>query len=122
VLNVGDLKMTFDQKCSESNERETDKEKLTSFMTKDIPASDIAYFNVNETTIGGWPAIVGVLNRTQFYVSGRSDSPIIEVNAIIYVNNTKILAETRGIQDGYHKLYGIEVSEKKMLEDMESIK
>ncbi len=121
-LNVGDLKMTFAKSGSESDECETDKENLTSFMTKDIPTSDIAYFNVNETTIGGWPAIVGVLNRTQFYASGRSDSPIIEVNAIIYVNNTKILAETSGIQDGHHKLYGIEVSEKKMLEDMKSIK
>jgi hypothetical protein len=117
-LDVGDLKMTFLKNDSTISEDIME-------LTKGISASpDIAYFNVTETTIGGWPAVVRVQNLTRIYTSGRSDSPLISVNAIIHihVNDVKILAVTSGMQDGYHKLYGIEVSEKKMLEDMKSIK
>jgi len=115
-LDVGDLKMTFLKNDSNISEDRME-------LTKGISASpDIAYFNVSETTIGGWPAVVRVLNWTRVYTTGRSDPPLISVTAIIYINDAKILAETSGMQDGYHKLYGIEVSEKKMLEDMKSIK
>ena len=40
-----------------------------------VSASDIAYFNVSETAIGGWPAVVGVMKYSRHYTSGRFEPP-----------------------------------------------
>ena len=71
-----------------------DKARLTELITKGISNSSITYFNVTETELGGWPAVVAIMNSTVNYISGISDPPLIRVMARVYVGNLTILMQS----------------------------
>jgi len=76
---------------------EDDINKLTRLTTNGISDLSITYFNITETKLSGWPAVVAILNSTERYASGVSDPPRIRVNAIIHIKNLTILAETGAV-------------------------
>lgn len=76
---------------------EDDITELTLLTTKGISDLSITSFNITETKLSGWPAVVAILNSTERYASGVSDPPEIRVNAIIHIKNLTMLAETGAV-------------------------
>ena len=123
-LGVGNLEMMFLK--NDSKGWAAAKTELTALMKSEVSSpSDITYLNVSVTMIGGWPAVVGVMNSSRHYTSGRSDLPLIDLKALIYVRNQKILAKINEVLDParqYEQMGEIRPSEKTVLDKMRSIK
>jgi hypothetical protein len=67
-----------------------DKARLTKLITRGISNSSITYFNITEMEVGGWPALVAVVNSEVRYISGSSEPPESRAMAFVYVGNLTV--------------------------------
>ena len=69
------------------NNRSADIDKIKYDGHFDIPISKVKYYNISETTINGWPAVVGYIDT---YGVLDSYQPTTTIKGYIYIRDYKI--------------------------------
>lgn len=87
---------------------------------------DVDWSTLNETTISGWPAAIGVVNTSKEYVSGSvplgAPLPEIQTNAIIKVGRLKLRARHLVHLNLVNGIYKNSVDPEELANKMRSIK
>jgi hypothetical protein len=84
-IETGNIEMEFT--LANSATVENSKAKLMEMLGQEIPD---AIFNITETSLSGFPAIVGTRNQTSLLASGEISGPDIRTAAIAFVSNQKV--------------------------------